>query len=80
MTNTEQNLLDRAVTNPMHCVTVDWGVQAGRRFGRRDYNAARKLVARGLFGIVASTSTPLYKAGYGENGRVYSTTFKLAPR
>lgn len=73
----QSELVRRAIENPHHVVSVDWGYWGKRRYGRRQIDAARKLVAEGRFALVCSTSDQLYKHRYGVNGRAYSTTFKL---
>lgn len=73
----QNTLLDRAITNPSGTVTVEWGYQGRKRFGRREIKAARVLANRGILGLVQSTSDALYKHVYGQNGRVYTCVYRL---
>jgi hypothetical protein len=83
-TKTEQQLLAEAQRSSSKLVGVDFGSQgpSGRRrsFGDRRLNAAVSLMKKGFFVRVDSSEggTPLYsKTGYGVNGYIYSSTWKL---
>lgn len=83
LNKTEQALLAEAERSPYKQVGVDHGLQgpSGRKrsFGKRRQRAACSLRDKGLLVRVHSDGgTPLYKNGWGQNGVVYSATWRLA--
>jgi len=86
LNKSEQALIARAKRNPSGVVGVDFGYQGSsgrgrsRAFGAREQAAAMSLMKKGLLVRVGEpdNGTPLYsKTGWGVNGRVFSSVWKL---